>query len=40
MNLAHDIAALATLSVAQLRQRYADVFGERAPPSTARQRFD
>ena len=28
MNLAHDIAALPMLSVAQLRQRYADAFGE------------
>jgi len=28
MNLAHDIAALPTLSVAQLRHRYAEVFGE------------
>ena len=28
MNLAHDIATLPTLTVAQLRQRYADVFGE------------
>jgi len=28
MNLAHDIATLPTLSVAQLRRRYADVFGE------------
>ena len=28
MNLAHDLAALPTLSVAQLRRRYADVFGE------------
>ena len=28
MNLAHDIATLPTLTVAQLRKRYADVFGE------------
>ena len=28
MNLAHDIATLPTLSVAQLRQRYAEAFGE------------
>ena len=28
MNLAHDIAALPTLSVAQLRHRYAEIFGE------------
>jgi hypothetical protein len=28
MNLAHDINALPTLSVAQLRHRYAEVFGE------------
>src|SRR2546421_7656035 len=28
MNLAHDIAALPTLSVAQLRHRYAQIFGE------------
>ena len=28
MNLAHDIAALPSLSVAQLRGRYAEVFGE------------
>src|SRR5207244_10175717 len=28
MNLAHDLATLPTLSVAQLRQRYAEVFGE------------
>jgi DUF2924 family protein len=28
MNLAHDIATLPTLSVAQLRTRYAEVFGE------------
>jgi hypothetical protein len=28
MNLARDIAALPTLSVAQLRSRYAEVFGE------------
>jgi hypothetical protein len=28
MNLAQDIAALATLSVSQLRQRYAEIFGE------------
>ena len=28
MNLAHDLAALPTLTVAQLRQRYADAFGE------------
>src|SRR6266513_6332270 len=28
MNLAHDIAALPTLSVAQLRTRYAEAFGE------------
>ena len=28
MNLAHDLAMLPTLSVAQLRRRYADVFGE------------
>ena len=28
MNLDHDLAALPTLTVAQLRQRYADVFGE------------
>ena len=28
MNLAHDIATLTTLSVAQLRHRYAEIFGE------------
>jgi len=28
MNLAHDIAQLPTLTVTQLRQRYADLFGE------------
>ena len=28
MDLAHDIAALPQLTVAQLRQRYADIFGE------------
>jgi hypothetical protein len=28
MNLTHDIAALPTLSVRQLRQRYAEIFGE------------
>jgi Protein of unknown function (DUF2924) len=28
MNLAHDLATLPTLSVAQLRRRYAEVFGE------------
>jgi hypothetical protein len=28
MNLAQDIAALPTLSVSQLRQRYAEIFGE------------
>ena len=28
MNLAHDIATLPTLTVAQLRQRYAEAFGE------------
>ena len=28
MNLAHDLATLPTLSVAQLRSRYAEVFGE------------
>src|SRR5450432_2500117 len=28
MNLAHDLATLPTLTVAQLRQRFADVFGE------------
>jgi hypothetical protein len=28
MNLAQDIAALSTLSVSQLRQRYAEIFGE------------
>jgi hypothetical protein len=28
MNLAQDIATLATLSVRQLRQRYAEIFGE------------
>ena len=28
MNLAHDLATLPTLSVAQLRNRYAEVFGE------------
>ena len=28
MNLVHDLATLPTLSVAQLRQRYADAFGE------------
>jgi hypothetical protein len=28
MNLAHDIANLPTLSVAQLRTRYAEIFGE------------
>jgi hypothetical protein len=28
MNLAHDIATLPTLSVAQLRSRYAEIFGE------------
>jgi hypothetical protein len=28
MNLAHDIATLPTLSVAQLRTRYAEIFGE------------
>ena len=29
MNLAQDIATLPTLSVSQLRQRYAEIFGER-----------
>jgi hypothetical protein len=28
MNLAHDMATLPTLSVAQLRSRYAEIFGE------------
>jgi Protein of unknown function (DUF2924) len=28
VNLAHDLAALPQLTVAQLRQRYADIFGE------------
>src|ERR1700690_3954762 len=28
MNLTHDIAQLPTLTVNQLRQRYADIFGE------------
>src|SRR5215468_6232918 len=28
MTLAHDIAALPTLTVAQLRTRYAEIFGE------------
>src|SRR5436305_2540815 len=28
MNLAHDLATLPTLSVAQLRSRYAELFGE------------